>query len=67
MAKKMTLIMLALAFLIGSVGAFIPTFNIDGYKNFLIGFAPLYISLIASIGANSAMEKYKSVKPIGKE
>jgi len=59
MAKKLTLIILSLAFLIGSVGAFVGTFNMDGYINFLKGFAPLYIALIASIGANSAVEKYK--------
>lgn len=59
MAKNLTLIILSLAFLIGSVGAFVGTFNMDGYINFLKGFAPLYISLIASIGANSAVEKYK--------
>ena len=59
MAKKLTLIILSLAFLIGSVGAFVGTFNMDGYISFLKGFAPLYIALIASIGANSAVEKYK--------
>ena len=59
MAKKLTLIILSLAFLIGSVGAFIGTFNMDGYINFLKGFAPLYIALIASIGANSAVDKVK--------
>ena len=59
MAKKLTLIILALAFIIGSVGAFVGTFNMDGYINFLKGFAPLYIALIASIGANSAVDKVK--------
>lgn len=59
MAKKLTLIILSLAFLIGSAGAFVGTFNMDGYINFLKGFAPLYIALIASIGANSAVDKVK--------
>jgi len=31
----------------------------EGYVNFLKGFAPLYMTLIASIGANSALETYK--------
>lgn len=62
MAKKLTLLILSAAFLIGSIGAFIGTFNMDGYINFLKGFAPLYISLIASIGANSAVTKYKETK-----
>ncbi len=62
MAKKLTLAILALAFLVGCVGAFVLKFNMDGYIKFLQGFSPLYISLIASIGANSAVEKYKGAK-----
>ena len=62
MAKKLTLIILSLAFLIGSVGSFVGTFNMDGYINFLKGFAPLYIALIASIGANSAVTKVQDGK-----
>lgn len=67
MAKKLTLIILALAFIIGCVGAFVQTFNMDGFIAFLKGFAPLYISLIASIGANSAVEKYKETKCVDKD
>lgn len=59
MAKYLTLGILLVGFIIGVVGSFICTFNMDGYINFLKGFAPLYIALIASIGANSAVEKYK--------
>lgn len=62
MAKKLTLIILALAFIIGCVGAFVQTFNMDGFINFLKGFAPLYIALIASIGANSAVKKVQEKK-----
>lgn len=67
MAKKLTLIILSLAFIIGCVGAFVQTFNMDGFIAFLKGFAPLYISLIASIGANSAVEKYKETKCVDKD
>lgn len=59
MAKYLTLGILLVGFIIGVVGSFIVSFNMDGYINFLKGFAPLYIALIASIGANSAVEKYK--------
>lgn len=62
MAKKLTLIILSLAFIIGCVGAFVQTFNMDGFINFLKGFAPLYIALIASIGANSAVKKVQEKK-----
>lgn len=58
MAKKLTLIILALAFIIGSVGAWFRAFDLDAYGVFLKAFAPIYIALIASIGANSAVEKY---------
>lgn len=58
-AKNLTLGILASAFVVGCVGAFIPTFLMEGYTVFLKGFAPIYISLIASIGANSAVEKLK--------
>ncbi len=62
MAKKLTLIILAVAFVVGSVGAWFARFQMDGFISFLKGFAPLYISLIASIGANSAVEKFKETK-----
>lgn len=58
MAKKLTLIILCLAFIIGSVGAWFQAFDLDAYGVFLKAFAPIYIALIASIGANSAIEKY---------
>ena len=67
MAKKLTLTILALAFLIGSLGAWFKVFDMEGFIAFLKGFAPLYISLIASIGANSAVEKYKETKCVDKD
>jgi hypothetical protein len=59
MAKYLTLGILLVGFIIGVIGSFVVPFNMDGYISFLKGFAPLYIALIASIGANSAVEKYK--------
>lgn len=59
MAKYLTLVILLVGFIIGVIGSFVVPFNMDGYISFLKGFAPLYIALIASIGANSAVEKYK--------
>ena len=59
MAKYLTLGILLVGFIIGVIGSCIVPFNMDGYISFLKGFAPLYIALIASIGANSAVEKYK--------
>ena len=62
MAKNLTLAILAIAFIMGLIGSWFEAFDMDGYVNFLEGFAPLYITLIASIGANSALEKYKRDK-----
>ena len=59
MAKYLTLGILLVGGIIGVIGSFVVPFNMDGYISFLKGFAPLYIALIASIGANSAVEKYK--------
>lgn len=62
MAKKLTLVILALAFIIGSIGAWFQAFDLEAYGVFLKAFAPIYIALIASIGANSAVEKYTTGK-----
>lgn len=62
MAKYLTLGILLTAFLVGVIGSFLATFNMDGFISFLKGFAPLYIALIASIGANSAVTKVQDGK-----
>jgi len=63
-AKKVTIGILISAFAVGSVGAFIAIFNMDGYINFLRAFSPIYISLIASIGANSAVKTIQEKKNV---
>ncbi len=62
MAKKLTLIIIVLAFIIGCIGAFVAQFNMTGYIDFIKGFGVLYIPIILSIGANSAVEKIKPKK-----
>lgn len=62
LAKYTTIGILISAFCVGSVGAFIPTFLMEGYVVFLKGFAPLYITMITSIGANSAIKKIQENK-----
>ncbi len=61
-AKNITLAILVLAFLIGGVGAFLPTFNFDGYTTFLKGFSLMFGGLVASIGINSGIEKVQDAK-----
>ena len=62
MAKKLTLGILVIAFLIGCIGSWFDGFNMDGFTKFLIHFSPFYLGLIASIGTNSAIEKVQGVK-----
>lgn len=59
MAKKITLVILVVAFGIGCVGSWFNIFNMDAFTKFLIHFSPFYLGLIASIGTNSAIEKVK--------
>lgn len=59
MAKKITLVLLIIMFVIGIIGAFITSFKMNDYVTFLKAYAPLYISLIASIGLNSYKKKDK--------
>jgi hypothetical protein len=40
-AKNLTLGILVTAFVVGCVGAFVPTFLMEGYTSFLTSFAPI--------------------------
>lgn len=57
MAKKITLVLLMVMFVLGCIGPFISVFAMADYVMFLKAYAPLFISLIASIGVNSYKEK----------
>lgn len=59
-AKTITLSMMVIAFLVGLVGSFkqIPL-DMKDFTMFLGSFAPFYMILIVSIGANSVVEKVK--------
>lgn len=63
-AKNVTIGLLVAMFVVGAMGSFVAVFEMDGYINFLKAYAPLYISLIASIGANSAVKKVKEAKDV---
>lgn len=58
-AKYITLALLVIMFIIGCVGSFIDIFKMNEYVTFLKAYAPLFISLIASIGVNSYKNKDK--------
>jgi len=62
MAKKLTLGILVLVLFIGIIMLFIKSLDMERYSIFLKAFSPFYISLIASIGVNSGIEKFNSGK-----
>ena len=61
-AKKLTLSMLSIGFLIGIICLFIPNIDMERYVTFVKAFALLYTPLIASIGINSGIEKLNTHK-----
>ena len=62
MAKKITLIIFTLVFVVGCIGAFVPTFQMEGFIAFLKVFTPTFITLLTSIGASAITDKIKTDK-----
>ena len=61
MAKKITLIIFTLVFVVGCIGAFVPTFQMEGFIAFLKVFTPTFITLLTSIGASAITDKIKAI------
>ncbi len=61
-AKKLTLAILVIAFLVGLVGCFIKTFDMNKFKLFLESYAPFWKIMVVSIGAGAITEKIKEWK-----
>ena len=64
MAKKITLIIFTLVFVVGCIGAFVPTFQMEGFISFIKVFTPTFITLLTSIGASAITDKIKAEKKI---
>ena len=64
MAKKITLIIFTLVFVVGCMGAFVPTFQMEGFIAFIKVFTPTFITLLTSIGASAITDKIKTDKTI---
>ena len=64
MAKKITLIIFTLVFVVGCIGAFVPTFQMEGFISFIKVFTPTFITLLTSIGASAITDKIKTEKKI---
>ena len=61
MAKKITLIIFTLVFVVGCIGAFVPTFQMEGFISFIKVFTPTFITLLTSIGASAITDKIKTI------
>ena len=64
MAKKITLIIFTLVFVVGCIGAFVPTFQMEGFIAFIKVFTPTFITLLTSIGASAITDKIKAEKKL---
>lgn len=61
-AKKLTLAILAVAFIVGLVGCFLAFFDMDKFVKFLGAFLPFFLGMVASIGTNSVVSKIQEEK-----
>jgi uncharacterized membrane protein len=61
-AKKLTLGILALAFLVGLVGCFLAFFDMDKFATFLASFLPFYLGMVASVGTGAVIDRIKENK-----
>jgi hypothetical protein len=61
-AKKLTLAILVIAFLVGLVGCFLAFFDMDKFTKFLGAFLPFFLGMVASVGAGSIVSKIQEVK-----
>ena len=61
-AKKLTLAILAVAFIVGLVGCFLAFFDMDKFVKFLGAFLPFFLGMVASIGTGSVVSKIQEGK-----
>ena len=61
-AKKLTLAILAVAFIVGLVGCLLSFFDMDKFVKFLGAFLPFFLGMVASIGTGSVVSKIQDGK-----
>ena len=61
-AKKLTLAILAVAFIVGLVGCFLAFFDMDKFTKFLGAFLPFFLGMIASIGTGAVVDRIQGGK-----
>lgn len=61
-AKKITLAILVVAFIVGLVGCFLKFFDMDKFTKFLSAFLPFFLGMIASVGTGAVVDKIQGGK-----
>ena len=61
-AKKITLAILLVAFIVGLVGCFLKVFDMDKFTKFLSAFLPFFLGMVASVGTGSVVSKIQEAK-----
>ena len=61
-AKKITLAILIITFLVGLTGCFLKFFDMDKYAKFLASFSPFFVVMITSIGTGAVVDRLKGDK-----
>ena len=61
-AKKLTLAILVIAFLVGLVGCFLAFFDMDKFCQFLGAFLPFFLGMVASVGTGAVFDRIQEGK-----
>jgi len=61
-AKKLTLAILVVAFLVGLVGCFLAFFDMDKFTKFLSAFLPFFLGMVASVGTGAVVDRIQEGK-----
>ena len=61
-AKTLTLVIIAVVFVVGCIGAFVPTFQMEGFTAFVKAITPCMVTLYTSIGVSAVVDKVKEKK-----
>ena len=61
-AKKITLAILVVAFIVGLVGCFLKFFDMDKFTKFLSAFLPFFLGMIASVGTGAVVDRIQEGK-----
>ena len=61
-AKKLTLAILVITFLVGRVGCFLAFFDMDKFVQFLGAFLPFFLGMVASVGPGAVVDRIQEAK-----